>query len=347
MKKKGLFILGEDSFKKIYGPDQIKRVGKMVDVMSKPLTSEDVKENPDVLKDCQIVMSGWKGPKMDAEFLRQAPNLEAVFYGAGSIRGIVTPGFWERDIIITSSWAANAVPVAEYTFAQITLCLKNAYRLNYFYKSKYSHSGKGVREEALEAGYGSTWDKTTYGAFKTTVGLISLGMIGRLVCEKAKQLDVDVIAYDPYVSENEMKKLGVRPVSLEEIFQKSHVVSLHAPWIRETEGMIRGCHFESMMRGASFINTARGAVVNEDEMISVLKKRSDITAVLDVTYPEPPVKGSALYELENVFLTPHIAGSLDDECRRMGRYAVDELERYLSGEKLQYRVTELIFSKMA
>src|SRR5205823_690272 len=116
-------------------------------------------------------------------------------------------------------------------------------------------------------------------------------------------------------------------------------VSLHTPHLPETEGMITGRHLDSMKRGATFINTARGQVVREGEMIEVLSRRPDLQAVLDVTAPEPPAADSPLYTLENVVLTPHIAGSLGEECRRMGRYMVDELRRYLAGEPLKWQVT--------
>jgi phosphoglycerate dehydrogenase-like enzyme len=103
--------------------------------------------------------------------------------------------------------------------------------------------------------------------------------------------------------------------------------------------MITGAHLASMRPGATFINTARGAIVREGEMIEVLAGRPDLFAVLDVTYPEPPEPGSPLYTLPNVVLTPHIAGSMDRECERMGRYMVDELERYLAGEPLQWAIS--------
>jgi phosphoglycerate dehydrogenase-like enzyme len=135
--------------------------------------------------------------------------------------------------------------------------------------------------------------------------------------------------------------------SLEDIFRRSDVVSLHTPWLKETEGMVTGAHFELMKSGAVFINTARGAVVRENEMTEVLSRRPDLTAVLDVTNPEPPEKESLLYTLPNVVLTPHIAGSMDGECRRMGSYMLEELKRYLNGEPLLWTVTNEKFKLMA
>ena len=111
--------------------------------------------------------------------------------------------------------------------------------------------------------------------------------------------------------------------------------------------MITGEMLMSMKENATFINTSRGAIVDEPALHQVLAKRPDLTAVLDVTYPEPPPPDSPLYTLENVVLTPHIAGSLSAECHRMGQYAIDECRRYLNGEPLLYRVTEEMAAKMA
>jgi len=148
-----------------------------------------------------------------------------------------------------------------------------------------------------------------------------------------------VIAYDPFVSAEDAAALGVTLCGLDEIFQRADVVSLHTPWLPETVGMITGAHLAAMQPGATFINTARGAVVREQEMIEVLQQRPDLLAVLDVTHPEPPVTGSPFYTLPNVILTPHIAGSMDNECRRMGRIVVEELQRYLKGEPLRWSIS--------
>jgi phosphoglycerate dehydrogenase-like enzyme len=102
-----------------------------------------------------------------------------------------------------------------------------------------------------------------------------------------------------------------------------------------------------MKSGASFINTARGAIVREPEMVAVLQARPDLFAVLDVFDPEPPEPGSPLYALPNVFLTPHIAGSIGRECWRMGEYMLAEVRRFLAGEPLQWRVTRQSAELMA
>lgn len=346
MRKKALFILNEESYEKIYGPDEIARVNDNVDLISQPLSYERIKENPEVLKYCNIILSGWGGPCIDKWFLEKAPNLETIFYGAGSIKGVVTPAFWESGIPITSSWAANAVPVAEYTMAQIILCLKNTYSLHRQYTEEYPAIVRSLnsKESAFRKMYKN---RRAFGAYKMVVGIISLGMIGRLVCNLLKNLDIEVVAYDPFINNELAKELGVKLVGFDELFEISNVVSLHAPWLTETENLVLGKHFELMMNGASFINTARGAIVNEKEMIEVLQKRTDITAILDVTYPEPPDIDSKLFSMDNVFLTPHIAGSMDKECRRMGAYAVDEMIRYLKGEKLKYQITERQSKTMA
>ena len=122
---------------------------------------------------------------------------------------------------------------------------------------------------------------------------------------------------------------------------------IHTALTPETVGMITGKHIAAMKEGATLINTSRGAVIREPEMVEVLRRRPDLTAVLDVTDPEPPAQDSPLYQLENVFLTPHIAGSTGPECGRMGSYAVKELENYLAGKPPIHGVTREMLRTMA
>jgi len=327
---KGLYILEKEAFNKIYGLSERKDINRYVDIYAPLQTDKLIRQNLTILNEAEVIFSAWGGPKMDDVFLDAAPNLKAVFYGAGSIRGIVTDDFWDRDIIITSAYAANAIPVAEYTLSQILFSLKRGwyYVLNIKEKKKY------ITREKVPGAYGST------------VGIISLGMIGRRICKLLKPFDISVIAYS-HVSVEKADKLEVKLCSLEEVFEKADVVSLHTPWLKETEGMINGEHFQRMKKNTTFINTARGAVVREQEMIEVLKKRPDLYAVLDVTYPEPPEPNSPLYILPNVILTPHISGSTDKECRRMGRYMVEELERYVKNKTLKWKISREKFKILA
>ncbi len=172
-------------------------------------------------------------------------------------------------------------------------------------------------------------------------------MIGRLVCERLKTYDVNVIAYDPFCSEAQAAEMGVTLVSLDTVFSESHVVSLHTPWLPETENMITGDLVARLRQNASLINTSRGAVVDEPALIEVLRQRPDLAAVLDVTHPEPPVPDSPLWTLDNVALLPHIAGSTDGETSRMGRCMVDELDLYLAGKPLVWEVDRERFKTMA
>ncbi|MBN1937503.1 MAG: hydroxyacid dehydrogenase [Anaerolineae bacterium] len=320
--KKALYILAEYSLDLIYGPEEQTDIARLVDVYAPPQTPQSVLAQPDLLREVQIILSGWGAPTFDAAFLDAAPRLEAVFYGAGSIRSLVTEAFWDRGVVICSAWGMNAVPVAEYALSQILFSLKHGWR----YALTVKQEGHYPRKWPVPGAYGST------------IALISLGMIGRRVAELLKPFDLRVIAYDPFVKPEDAAALGVTLCSLEEAFRQGDVVSLHTPWLKETEGMITGDHFRLMKEGATFINTARGAVVNEPEMIETLQARPDLFALLDVTHPEPPLSGSPLYTLPNVMLTPHIAGAMNRECRRMGREMVNELRRYLNGEPLQWSI---------
>ena len=185
------------------------------------------------------------------------------------------------------------------------------------------------------------------GVYESTVGLVSLGQIGSRVARMLQQLDIDVLAYDPFCDADKAASLGVTLCDLPHLFAESDVVSLHIPWLKETEGMITRELMASMKPGATLINTARGKVLDEPGLIEVLEDRPDLFAVLDVTYPEPPKPDSPLYTLDNVMLSPHIAGSTGKEVRRMGRYMIDEFDRYMNNEPLRYEVTPKVLETMA
>ena len=329
---KALFILGADSINAIYGAEEIEDLHELADFYAPPQTRESIAANPGILAEAEVIFSGWGAPIMDAAFLDAAPNLHTVFYGAGSIRYFTSEAFWSRNIVVTSSYAANAVPVAEYSLGAILLSLKHFWRY-----SALTRKNEGWGTPARQVP----------GCFRSTVGLISLGMIARRTLELLNPFDIKRMVYSTSLTEKEAAHLNVERATIAEIFQRADVVSLHTPDLPSTRGMIRGCHFASMKHGATFLNTARGAVVNEPEMIEVLRQRPDLTAILDVTDPEPPEPDSPLLHLPNVVVTPHIGGSVGPECNRLGRYMVDEFQRYLAGKPLKWQITKEAAAKLA
>ena len=323
-KPKALFLLESRTYDLIYGLGVRGKLAGLADFYEEPQTRESVAARPDVLREAEVIFSGWGAPLMDKAFLEAAPNLRAVFYGAGTIGYFVTEEFWDRGIVVTGAAAYNAQPVAEYTLGVILLSLKNFWGLS-----------AGVRR-------GQGWgDHTRHvpGVFRTRVSLISCGMIARRLIELLKPFDVECLVYDPFLTTAEAARLGVRLCSLDEAFREGDVVSLHAPDKPETCGLIAGRHFAMMKHGATFINTARPRIIRQDEFEEALKRRPDLSVVLDVCEPEPLPPGSPLLDFPNVVVTPHIAGSLGPECARLGEFMLDEFRRYLAGKPLLGQIT--------
>ncbi|MFV8814775.1 hydroxyacid dehydrogenase [Aerococcus urinaeequi] len=282
----------------------------------------------------EVLLGGWGMQELTEEVLDKLPNLKVIFYAAGTMKGIVTDGVWKRGIRITTANQANAQPVAEFALGQILIAMKNTYAL--------------ARQVKENQGYliGPMRDDIT-GLYQTTVGITSLSAIGKQVIQLLKPFDVNIQVYDPYGTEEVADQLGVSLVSLETLFASSDVVTIHTPLLPDTEKMVNKDLLASMKQNTTLINTARGGLIDEEALVAVLKDRTDLTAVLDVTNPEPPEKGSVMYDLDNIVLTPHIAGSAGAERKRLGDAMAGEIAQYLEKDQLSFEVTEDMFNKMA
>jgi phosphoglycerate dehydrogenase-like enzyme len=330
-KPKALFILNPDALDNIYGPDERAEIAELVDVLAPPQTADAIRENQQLLAEVEVIFSGWGAPNMDDAFLAAAPKLRVVFYGAGSIKGFVSEQFWRRGIQVTSARWANAVCVSEYTLAALLFGLKGGW---YFSANARQHR-RMPRKTPVP------------GCYHSRVGLVSLGAVGRRVRERLRSFDLRVAVFDPHVDAKTAADLDVELMSLEQLFLECDAVSLHAPSIPATRGMITGAHILSMKPGATLVNTSRGNVVRQDELIAAARQRPDLQFVLDVTDPEPTPPGSPLFDLPNVVLTPHIAGAMDAECRRLGRLMIAELKRYLAAQPLQWGITRETLQRLA
>ena len=287
------------------------------------------------LREAEIIFSTWGMPALTEEEIgKYVPNARIVFYGAGSVQKFARP-FLSRGIRVVSAWAANAVPVTEFTASMIQLCLKGFFPAHHMAREDWAGANSVVCRHP--------------GCFRSKVGLLGLGMIGTGVAEKLQGMDIGVIAYDPYAREEKFSRLKLkRAASLMEAFEFSDVVSNHIPDLPETREILRYEHFNALPEYGSFINTGRNAQVHVSGIVRALTEVPARTAVFDVTDPdEPPSRNNPLLCLPNAYFTPHMAGSTGREVSRMGAYMVDECKRYLAGESLLWEVTADMLETMA
>jgi phosphoglycerate dehydrogenase-like enzyme len=284
------------------------------------------------LDQVEVLFSTWGMDEVLALKVRDLPNLKAFFYAAGTVQAFARP-LLEKGVTVVSAWAANAVPVAQFALSQILLSLKGYHR-NLRDTRRPENRGRLVPTEAP-------------GVFGETVALLGCGQVGRALVGLLKPFGQEILVFDPHLADGEARALGVRKVGLREAFSTAYVVSNHLADLPATRGMLDGALFRSMRPGATFLNTGRGATVVEPDLAAVLVSRPDLTALLDVTFPEPAPADSPWYSLENVHLTSHIAGSNGKEVVRMADYCLEEFEAWKAGRPLRYQVTRAMLETMA
>ena len=185
------------------------------------------------------------------------------------------------------------------------------------------------------------------GNYRLQVGIVGVGSIGSLVCERLKTIDCEALAYDPYLSEERARARGVRLVSLPELFSSCDVISNHLANKEELAGIFHYELFSRMKPNATFINTGRGRQVVEKDLARALREEPGRAALLDVLTKEPYAPWNPLMRRKNAFLTPHIAGSMGREVWRMAEYMIEEFGRWSAGGQTHYGVTLQMLETMA
>lgn len=280
--------------------------------------------------DPEILLGHWGCPKLDATFLGGMPNLRLFAYAAGTVKEIVTPDVWTRGIVVTSAAAANAVPVAEFTLAAILFANKGVFAAR-----------ERVRDPAVRIRR-----PRPVGNVAKRVGLVGASLVGRRVIELLRPFDLEVVVSDPYLDVAEATRLGVTKVELDELVATSHVVSVHAPDLPTTRHLIGAAELAAMGDGTTIVNTARGVIVDTDALVDALRD-GRISAVLDVTDPEPLPADHPLRSLPNAFVTPHVAGALGSELGRLADLAITEIERFVAGEPPLHPVHDADLARLA
>lgn len=315
----------------VFGAGRRERIAELTELYPTVITRGNFAEHAAGLRDVEVIFATWGLFPFGAEHFENMPKLRAVFYAAGNVKAFAQP-LLDREIVLVSAWAMNAVATAQLVLGQILLTCRGYYR-----------GVRRYRELHDTAQARAFWRA---GANGETIGLIGMGWVAQRLAEYLQQFGFRVIANDPFLSDARAQQFGVRKVTLEELFAHSHVVSNHIPDLPTTRGVLGRALFETMRDGATFINSGRGAQVIEPDLIAVLQARPDLTALLDVTHPEPLPKDSPLWTLPNVVVSPHMGGTIGDEVVRLADCALEEFTAWDANRPLRYQVTKEIFATM-
>ncbi len=308
-----LCAMPEHTFRRMMTPDleaELRALGDVVFGFGARDMSEDAYGA--LWADADAALTGWGVRPPTPALLDRAARLKVISHTAGSVRMLPRYAL-EKGIVVTSARAAIARSVAEF-------CLMNAIILLRRYRDGLAADAGGQAERPRS--------ETLY---RKTVGLIGLGHIGRLFRGLLAPFGGRVLVYDPYLSDDEAARHEVEHTDLPTLLRTSKVVSLHAPDIPATHGLIGADELALIPDGAVLLNSARGRLV-DTEALSQALQTGRFQAALDVTEPEPLPPDHPLRTLPNVLWTPHLAGPTDDELPELTRMALSDLARVLRGE---------------
>jgi phosphoglycerate dehydrogenase-like enzyme len=335
MRPKLVFAMAASKTRHVFDERLLARLRESCDILSTvPLEEFSSAAARGLLRQAEILVSGWGCPFVTPEVLAAMPHLRLVAHAAGTVKYTIDPAVYEAGVVVTHAAEANAVPVAEFTLAAIIFANKRVFELRDLYRADPSRR--------------STWAlmDEPIGNYRRTVGLVGASRIGRKVATLLQMLELEVLLADPYVDGRDPLVKLAELTDLDDLMARADIVSLHAPSLASTRHMIGARELKLMRDGATFINTARGALVDEAALIAELQT-GRIQAVIDVTDPEIPPPDSPFYTLPNVFLTPHVAGAAGIERLRLGQMAVEEIERFVTGEPLRYAIEPHSLERLA
>ncbi|TDE97616.1 hydroxyacid dehydrogenase [Occultella glacieicola] len=333
---RALLVMRDWAYQTQFGPDELERLRALADLGpdETPLSELDSPAARARLADAEVLVTSWGCPRLDEDRLAAAPNLRAVFHSAGTVRSLVSDELWARGIRVTTAAEENAEPVAQFTFAAIVFAGKKAPFL-----------AQRARTDRADWSY-KFRHTDELGNLGRTVGLIGFSRIGARVAQRLLSLPVRTLVYDPFVDDARIEAAGGRRVELDELLTSSDIVSVHAPQLPSTHHMLGADQLALMRDRATLINTSRGSLI-DTEALTAECASGRLDAILDVTDPEPLPPDSVLYDLPNVMITPHIAGSLGLETRLMSQRALTELARYIDGLPAEEEVTAEAMGVMA
>ncbi len=297
------------------------------------------------LKDADACFTCWGSQMFTKDILDCAPKLKIILHGAGTPKAVVTDEVWERGIRVASCAPVIAIDVAETTIGAMIFSLKHMADYNNIIQKKEWGSKKGSIDQPNNVDL--LKNKIKRLNWMLTVGIVSCSHVAKNLIRFLKPFGVNILLYDPYMTQNDAREHGFTLCGLDELMAKSDVVTLHAPKLDETNNLITKERLAMMQDGSLLINTSRGTVVDQVALTEELKS-GRISAYLDVFESEPLSADSELIGLDNVILTPHISGGHTlNGSRERGKYLIEQLHSYCTLGSLKNETIEDMLDRMA
>lgn len=287
----------------------------------------------DLLADADVALTGWGSPPIAEAHLDYAPRLRLIAHTAGTIKRLVPEVAFARGVTVCHAADIIADAVAEMALLLTLACLRDLSRLD-----RAMHASQPWHD--LPANY------TPRQLYERNLGLIGGGYVARKFLRLLQPFNLTVRLYDPYLTASQAAELGVTLAPLDDVFQESDIVSVHAPVTPETRHLIGARQLRLLPDGAVFINTARAWTIDQEVLLAELRT-GRIVAGLDVFDPEPLPEDHPFRRLDNVILTPHQAGHTRDTHQQQGWAMVEDIARFLAGQPLRYRIPADRYAIMA
>ena len=252
------------------------------------------------------------GTKVTADVIEAAPRLRVIGRAGIGLDNVDIAAASKRGIVVMNTPEGNVITTAEHTIAMLTALSRNIHQAT----------------TSMKAG---KWEKKKFlgqELYHKTLGIIGIGRIGRIVAERAMGLRMQVIAYDPHLEPETIQRLGVLPVDLDELFQRSDYITVHTPLTRDTKGLLNRETFAKMKNGVMIINCARGGIVKEQDLYEAIISGKVAGAALDVFEQEPP-GDNPLLKLEQVICTPHLGASTGEAQENVAVSIAEQIKEFL------------------
>ena len=290
-----------------------------------PSVCKPPKEIYDFVGDVDLIVT--QHTPINEQIIEAAKKCTAIGICRAGVENIDVKAATEHNIAVFKTMGRNANAVSDYTIAMMLCEMRNIARSHAELKQ-----GNWKKQYSNAAFVGDMYGKT--------IGLVGFGYIGHVVAKKLQGFDVEILVYDPYASAETIEGSGCKKVSLEELCKKADFISMHARLSEETQGLVGEKEFALMKPTAYVINTARAGLIDEQALINALQNKIIGGAAIDVFWVEPPAQDHPFMTLDNVTITPHLAGSTKDAFNRTPYLLLEELKRTVNEGNPRWIVNE-------